>query len=195
MKIKGWLWTLGLAALASPLAAETYKIDPAHSGVSFRVAHLVVSKVTGRFEKFQGSVEYVKGKAKTWKAEAVIEAASINTNVADRDKHLRSADFLDAEKFPELTFKSVKVVGGKGNKAKLIGDLTIRGVTQRVTLDLEIGGTIQDPWGNQRLGATARTKISRKDFGLTWNKILEAGGVVVGDEIEISLEIEAIAQK
>ena len=195
MKIKGWLWTLGLAVLASPLAAETYKIDPAHSGVSFRVAHLVVSKVTGRFEKFQGSVEYVKGKTKTWKAEAAIEAASINTNVADRDKHLRSADFLDAEKFPELTFKSVKAVGGKGNKAKLIGDLTIRGVTKRVTLDLEIGGTIQDPWGNQRLGATARTKISRKDFGLTWNKILEAGGVVVGDEIEISLEIEAIAQK
>jgi polyisoprenoid-binding protein YceI len=187
---------LGLALLPGwASAGRTYEIDPQHSGVTFRVQHLVISKVTGHFDKFSGSIEYEKGKPKTWKADAAIDAASINTNVEARDKHLRSADFLDVEKFPQIAFKSTKVVAGKGETARLYGDLTIHGVTKPVVLALEIGGTAKDPWGNDRLGATATTKISRKDFGLTWNKALETGGVMVGDELEITLEVEGIAKK
>lgn len=187
---------LGLALLPGwASAGQTYDIDPQHSGVTFRVQHLVISKVTGHFDKFSGSIEYEKGQPKTWKAEAAIDAASINTSVDARDKHLRSADFLDAAKFPQIAFKSRKVVSGKGETAKLYGDLTIHGVTRSVELALEIGGTVKDPWGNDRLGATATTKISRKDFGLTWNKALETGGVMVGDELEITLEVEGIARK
>lgn len=185
--------TLALTLLPGlSLAAQKYEIDPQHSGVTFRIQHLVISKVSGHFDKFTGALEYDKGNIKSWKAEAKIDAASINTGVEARDKHLRSADFLEVDKFPDIAFKSTKVVAEKGD-AKLHGELTIRGVTKPVVLTLSIGGTTKDPWGNTRLGATATTKISRKDFGLTWNKALETGGVMVGDELEITLDIEAIA--
>lgn len=190
-----WTSVAVLSILAVPLRAETFQIDPAHSGVSFRVAHMVISKVPGSFEKFAGTIVYEKGNPKAWKAEAAIDAASINTRVEDRDRHLRSADFLDVEKYPTITFKSAKVAAVKGNRAKLHGELTIRGVTRPVVLDLEIGGVAKDPRGNLRLGATAATKINRKDFGLVWNKVLEAGGLLVGEEVEITLEVEGIAKK
>jgi len=186
--------TLALTLLPGlTLAAQRYEIDPQHSAVTFRIQHLVISKVSGHFDKFTGAIDYEKGNAKAWKAEAKIDAASINTAVEARDKHLRSADFLEVDKFPEIAFKSTKVAAGKGDSAKLHGELTIHGVTKPVVLALSIGGTTKDPWGNMRLGATATTKISRKDFGLTWNKAIEAGGVMVGDELEITLDIEAIA--
>lgn len=190
-----WLLFVIAGLVAVPLKAEVYSIDPAHSGITFRVSHLVISKVTGRFDKFDGSLEYEKGKPKTWKTEATIDAASINTKIEDRDKHLRSPEFLDVEKYPQITFKSTKISEIKNNKAKLYGELTIHGVTKEVALDLEIGGEVKDPWGNQRFGAIATTTINRKDFGLTWNKVLETGGLVVGEDIEITLEIEGIAKK
>lgn len=185
---------LGLTLLPGlSLAAQKYEIDPQHTQVTFRVQHMMISKVNGHFDKFAGTIEYEKGNPKAWGTEAKIDAASINTDIDARDKHLRSAEFLEVEKFPQIAFKSTRVVAGKGDGAKLYGDLTIHGVTKPVILALEIGGTAKDPWGNQRLGATATTKISRKDFGLTWNKAVEAGGVMVGDELEIALDVEAVA--
>lgn len=185
---------LGLTLLPGlSLAAQKYEIDPQHTGVAFRVRHMMISKVSGHFDKFAGTIGYEKGNSKAWSVEAKIDAASINTGIDARDKHLRSSDFLEVEKFPEISFKSTRVVAGKGDTAKLYGDLTIHGVTKPVILALSVGGTAKDPWGNVRLGATATTKISRKDFGLTWNKAVETGGVMVGDELEISLDVEAIA--
>ncbi|MBI4369594.1 MAG: polyisoprenoid-binding protein [Elusimicrobia bacterium] len=181
--------------LTSPILAQTYVIDPAHSAITFRVAHMVISKVTGRFEKFMGSIDYDAKNPKSWKAEAAIDVAGINTSVPDRDKHLKSADFLDAEKYPQITFKSTKVIAVKKNTVKLHGDLTIHGVTKTVILDIVLGGIGKDPWGNERLGAAAATTINRKDFGIAWNTILESGGLLVGEEIEISIEVEGVAKK
>lgn len=194
MNKKIGLLAAALALAAGPLAAETFEIDPMHSGVNFRVAHMMVGRVRGRFEKFSGTIDYDKAKPKTWKAEATIDAASISTDVEARDNHLRSPDFFDVAKFPEITFKTKSVKPGKDGKAVLIGELTIHGVTKPVALDLEIAGTSKDPKGATHLGASATTKINRKDFGLVWNKALEAGGVMVGDEVEISLDVEAVAK-
>ena len=138
-----------VAVLSGQAGAETYQIDPVHSDVRFSVSHMV-GKVSGRFGKFEGTVDYVKGDPKAWKVDARIEAASIDTNNEDRDKHLRAADFLDTDKHPAIAFKSTKVAGLKGDKAKLHGDLTLHGVTKPVVLDLELGGVVKDPWGNQR---------------------------------------------
>lgn len=192
---KGLLSLAFLAcACAGPAGAETYQIDPVHSDVRFSVSHMV-GKVSGRFGKFEGTVEYVKGDPKAWKVDALIQTASIDTNNEDRDKHLRTGDFLDTEKFPTISFKSTKVTDLKGDKAKLHGDLTLHGVTKPVVLDLELGGVVKDPWGNQRAGATAATKINRKDYGIVWNKVLDGGGLVVGEEVSITLEIEGIVKK
>ena len=182
------------ASLAGRAGAETYQIDPVHSDVRFSVSHMV-GKVSGRFGKFEGTVDYVKGDPKAWKVEAHIEAASIDTNNEDRDKHLRAADFLETDKHPTIAFKSTKVAGLKGDKAKLHGELTLHGVTKPVVLDLELGGVVKAPWGNQRAGATATTKINRKDYGIVWNKVLDGGGLVVGEEISITLEIEGVVKK
>ncbi|MEK7288230.1 MAG: YceI family protein [Elusimicrobiota bacterium] len=184
-------FTVGvLFALAAPLAAKTYEIDPVHSSVMFRIHHLV-RKLPGNFTKFEGNFEYEKGNPKMWKAMASIDAASINTNNEDRDKHLRAPDFFDVEKCPKLTFVGVKVEEVKDNMAKLYGDLTMHCVTKPVVLDVEIGEEIKNPWGKMVLGVSAKTKISRKDFGISWNKILEAGGFVLGDEVEIMMDLEA----
>lgn len=186
---------VALAAwLAAPAAAATYKIDEAHSAVTFKVAHLAISKVSGRFDKFSGTIEYEPGNTAKWKTEAVIDVNSINTNVEARDKHLRSADFFDVEKFPTMTFKSVKVSGYKNMKGKLHGELTLRGVTKPVVLTVEGSGPVTDPWGSERMAAIAVTSINRKDFGLTWNKVMETGGLVVGDKIDIVIEIEAVKE-
>lgn len=183
-----------LAGLAAPAGAATYKIDPTHSAVTFTVQHMGISKVHGRFDKFTGTVDYVPGDMKAWKTEAVIETASVNTNVEARDNHLRGADFFNVEKFPAMTFKSLKVTNVKGKTAKIHGELTLMGITKPVTLAVEGDGPVKDPWGNERLGAVAKTTINRKDFGLGWNKVLETGGLLVGEKVEITLEIEAVKE-
>lgn len=187
--------TLALAAVlfaAVPaLRAEVYVIDASHSQVGFRVRHLV-GKVPGRFTSFSGTVDYVPGKPKSWKVDATIDPASINTDNVKRDGHLKNADFFDVEKFPTMTFKSTKVTDVKGDSAKLHGDLTMHGVTKPVVLDLEVGGTTKDPWGNTRAGFSATGTIDRKDFGIVWNKALDTGGVMLGDDVAITLDIEAV---
>jgi len=176
------------------MAQVVYQIDSAHSTAQFSVRHLMVSNVRGEFTKLSGSLAYDASNPANSSLEARVEVASINTRDEQRDAHLKSPDFFDAEKFPELTFRSRQVTkGGDGLQVK--GDLTIHGVTREVTLAVD-GPTpeVKDPWGGYRIGATAETKIHRKDFGLTWNMALEAGGVVVGDEVKITIEIEAMRQ-
>ena len=170
----------------------TYAIDSAHSAVHFSVRHLMVSNVRGEFAKVSGTVQFDAEHPESSTVEVTIDAASINTREPQRDTHLKSADFLDVEKFPTLTFRSKKIAVEPGG-GKLTGDLTIHGVTHEVTLAVE-GPTeeIQDPWGKQRFGASATAKLNRKDFGLTWNAALETGGVMVGDEVKITIDIEVV---
>ena len=176
------------------MAQVTYQIDSAHSAAHFSVRHLMVSNVRGEFTKLSGSLAYDASNPANSSLEARLEVASINTRDEQRDAHLKSPDFLDAEKFPELTFRS-KQVTKDGDGWQVKGDLTIHGVTREVTLSVD-GPTpeVKDPWGGYRIGATAETKIHRKDFGLVWNMALEAGGVLVGDEVKISIELEAMRQ-
>lgn len=183
-----------VGALAAPVLAETYQIDPVHSSAMFRIRHMV-SKVSGRFDKLQGTFDHEKDHPKGFKAAGEIDAASINTHVEKRDEHLRSPEFFDVAKCPTLTFKSTKVTEAQGDKLKLHGDLTMHCVTKPVILDVEFGGITKDPWGNQRAGVTATTHLNRKDFGLTWNKVLEAGQLMVGEDVEVTLEIEGTAKK
>lgn len=187
-----------IIALALPAFAfaATWTIDPDHSNVGFKVRHLMVSNVKGSFDKHTGIVEINDKDITKSKVEVSIDTNSINTNVQKRDEHLRSADFFDVAKYPAMTFVSKKVAKAGKDKLKVTGDLTLHGVTKQVVLDVE-GPTKEskDPWGNIRKGATATTKINRKDFGLTWNKSLETGGVLVGDEITINLEVEMIKDK
>ncbi|HLG19202.1 MAG TPA: YceI family protein [Bdellovibrionota bacterium] len=155
----------------------------------------LIGKVHGNFQKFSGKFEFEPGKPAKWKAEATIDVASINTNVEKRDQHLRSKDFFDVENkehldYATMKFVSTKVTEVKENKAKLHGNLSIHGITKPVVLDLDIGGEATDPWGNKKAAFSAATTINRKDFGLTWNQTLEAGGVLVGDDVEITLEVE-----
>jgi polyisoprenoid-binding protein YceI len=184
-----------IIALALPAFAfaTTWTIDPDHSNVGFKVRHLMVSNVKGNFEKHTGTVEINDKDITKSKVEVSIDTSSINTNVQKRDEHLRSADFFDVAKYPAMTFVSKKVAKAGKDKLKVTGDLTLHGITKQVVLDVE-GPTKEskDPWGNIRKGATATTKINRKDFGLAWNAALETGGVAVGEEITITLEIEMI---
>ncbi|PKN13201.1 MAG: protein yceI precursor [Deltaproteobacteria bacterium HGW-Deltaproteobacteria-4] len=173
--------------------ASIWTIDPDHSNIGFKVRHLMVSNVKGSFNKFTGTVEINDKDISKSKVEVIIDTNSINTNVEKRDEHLRSADFFDVAKYPTMTFVSRKVVAAGAGHLKVTGDMTLHGVTKEVVLDVE-GPTpdSKDPWGNIRKGATATTKINRKDFGLLWNAALETGGVVVGDDVIITLEIELI---
>lgn len=173
--------------------AATYAIDKDHSTVSFRVRHLF-AYVQGNFNEFQGTIEYLPGQPEQWKAQATIQAASVDTNVAKRDEHLRTADFFDAATHPAIGFVSTKVTDATATGAKLHGLLTIRGVQLPVVLDVVIHGEGTDPWGNVRAGFTATTKLNRRDFGLTWNQALETGQLLVGEEVEITLEIEGLKQ-
>jgi polyisoprenoid-binding protein YceI len=182
-----------LAALTSAVSAADYEIDAAHTQIGFKAKH-VVGKVPGRFTKFSGSFTYDAKNPKAWKAEATIDPASINTDVEARDKHLKSDAFFDVEKCPAMTFKSTKV-SGKGDHFKMTGDLTMHCVTKPVTLDVEIGGSGKDPWGNESASFSATGTINRQDWGISWNKSLDAGGVLVGDKIELSLEITGNVKK
>ena len=172
----------------------SWTIDSAHSEVDFTVRHMMISNVHGRFEKFTGSVDFDENYPEFTNVEVKIEAASISTRDPKRDAHLRSPDFLDAEKYPYLTFKSKRVEAIDPQHARLVGDLTIRDVTREVTLEVEFSGTSMSPWGSTSAGFSASTRISRKDWDLNWNVALETGGWLVSDEIKIDLELEIIQQ-
>jgi len=183
------LLTVGVSAGAAE--AATYTLDAAHSSVSFVARHMVVSKVRGHFDTFEGNFDFTEGQPATWKAQATIQAASVNTGNEKRDGHLRSPDFFAAEEFPTLSFVSTGVEK-KGETYLLKGDLTMRGVTKPIALTLEYFGSIKDPWGNDRAGFSARGTVNRKDFGLNWNDLIESGGAVVSDEIAIEIEVEGV---
>lgn len=182
------IFFLSLSGLATANAAR-YSLDADHTSITFKIRHLV-SKVNGNFRKFSGWFEYDEKNNKAWKTEVTIDALSIDTAHTKRDDHLRTADFFDVKKFPTLSFKSTKVNARSKKSFKLAGDLSIHGVTKPVVFDVLVGGTGTDPWGNEKAGFTATTKINRKDFGLSWNKVLDAGGVLIGDEVEVILEVE-----
>jgi polyisoprenoid-binding protein YceI len=179
-----------------PAAAEIWVIDPAHTVSGFTVRHMMITNVTGVFETTRGTIEYVPGEPTSVKAEITIETKSINTRHGRRDNDLRSDNFLNAERFPVITFKSKRVQNVKAGGFELVGDLTIRDVTREVVLKVEgPTPTIRDPQGNQRVGAAASTTIKRQDWGVSWNRALETGGVLVGDEVKINIEVEAVERK
>lgn len=169
-------------------------IDSAHSEINFSARHMMISTVRGRFEKFSGTVNFDEAEPARTTVDVQIEAASVNTKEAQRDGHLKSPDFFDAEKYPYLTFKSKRVEVKDSHHAKLYGDLTIRDVTKPVVLDVEYAGQAKSPWGTFSAGFSAQTKINREDWGLTWNQALETGGVLVGKEVTISIEVEIVKQ-
>lgn len=174
--------------------SNTYQIDPSHSTASFSIKHMMIAKVHGGFEKLSGTLVYDAASPSKSSVQVAIETNSINTREPQRDTHLRSPDFFDVEKYPTITFKSTRVEGS-GGELKVIGDLTIHGVTQQVTLDVDgPSDEMKDPWGNIKIGASGSTKIKRKDFGLTWNAALEAGGFLVGDDVTINLDVQFVKQ-
>jgi polyisoprenoid-binding protein YceI len=180
------------ATVAPAAGARTaWKLDPIHSLVEFSAKHLMITTVKGRIADVVGTVYTDEKDPKKSSVEAMLKAASLDTRTDQRDQHLRSADFLNAEVYPEIKFRSTRIEGDKEN-FKLTGDLTIRDVTKPVTLDVHFEGKTKDPWGGERVGFSGTGKIDRRDFGLTWNQALEAGGVVVGNEIKINLEVQAV---
>ncbi|HYY05028.1 MAG TPA: YceI family protein [Candidatus Limnocylindria bacterium] len=187
-----------VVALALPAFAQaaTWTLDPAHTSVQFSVRHLMVSTVRGAFGKVTGSVEADEKDLTRSKIQATIDTASIDTRVEKRDAHLKSPDFLDVARYPTITFVSKRIEQADPGHFKVTGDLTLHGVTREVSLDVE-GPTpeIKDPRGNTRAGAQATTKINRKDFGVVWNQVLETGGVAVGDEVTITIDVEATKDK
>jgi polyisoprenoid-binding protein YceI len=181
------------AALASPLFAATWNVDPAHTVVGFNVKHMMVSTVRGTFDKFTGQIITDDKNPAALSLLATIEATSVDTRNEMRDNHLRSADFFDVANHPQITFKSTKSVQVAPGTYKVTGDLTMRGVTKEITLDLTgLQETIKDAKGGVHTGASATGTINRKDFGLNWNKALEAGGVLVSDDVQIALDVELV---
>jgi polyisoprenoid-binding protein YceI len=171
----------------------TWIIDPSHSEVEFMVRHMMISKVRGRFRQFDGTI-VIAERPEDSRVEVFIEAASIDTRDATRDEHLRSADFLDVEHYPEIKFTSTSLRPGDVGDWDMTGDLTVRDVTRQVLLDVEFSGATVDPWGNLRSGFDASTRIDRDEFGITWNQALEAGGFLVGKELLVEIDVEAIRQ-
>jgi polyisoprenoid-binding protein YceI len=186
---------IALFVLAIPVLTytATWQMDPDHSSFQFKIRHLTVSNVKGDFSKLKGVVMIDDQDIARLKIEVVFDAASVNTGHAQRDEHLRGPDFFNVTKYPTITFVSKKVIKADTDRLKVVGDLTLHGVTREITVDVE-GPTpeVKDPWGNFRRGATATTKINRRDFGLTWNKVLDTGGLVVGEEVNIYVEVELV---
>src|SRR5262247_4050242 len=180
--------------IGGAMRTERWEIDSSHSSVHFSVRHLVIAKVRGTFARWSGTVQAPDGDFSKATVDVTIDASSIDTGVADRDAHLKSADFFDVAQFPELRFVGKRVQPRSGSDIDVVGDLTIKGITREVVLRVEQHGQAKDPWGNIRRAFTATTSIDRKDFGLTWNQVLETGGVMVGDRVEIEAEIEAVKQ-
>jgi len=182
-----------MSANATQPSTTTWQIDPVHTTAEFKVRHMMITNVKGQFTGVKGVLTLAENDVTKSHVEASIEAASLNTREPDRDAHLKSADFLDVEKFPSLTFVSTGITRVSEDEVKVEGDLTIHGVTRRVTFSVE-GPTppAKDPWGNNRIGFSAQTKINRGEFGLTWNTALETGGILVGDEVTITLDVQAV---
>jgi polyisoprenoid-binding protein YceI len=176
------------------LAVRTFAVDPAHSRVGFAVRHMGFSKVRGRFDQFEAVVRLDPGDLTSLETEATLQTASITTGDPKRDEHLRSADFFEAEAHPTLTFESTGVRDVDGQRFTLLGDLTMRGVTRPIELDAEYLGQGRDPWGGTRVAFAARTKVNRKEWGLNWNTVLEAGGLLVSEDVELELEIQAVEE-
>jgi polyisoprenoid-binding protein YceI len=185
---------MAVAEAVSQEGLTTWNVDAAHTHVAFAVRHLMITTVKGRFDEVSGTVRSSDAQPAKGDVDITINGASIDTREPQRDAHLRSADFLDVEKFPTITFKSRRITDVKGDNFTLAGDLTIHGVTREVVLDVTSEGRAKDPWGGERSGFTATTKIKRSDFGLTWNQALETGGVLVGDEVKISIDVELLKQ-
>jgi polyisoprenoid-binding protein YceI len=177
------------------MSTEKWEIDSSHSGILFSVRHMVIAKVRGQFSRWSGTLSAEHGDLSKATVDVVIDASSIDTGVADRDAHLRSADFLDVAHYPDITFRTTGTDDLGDGRLRVAGELTIRGVPRPVTLDVEFVGRAKDPWGNERAGFNARASVDRKDFGLTWNQVLEAGGVLVGDRVDIEIEVEAVRQQ
>ncbi|HTJ83944.1 MAG TPA: YceI family protein [Polyangiaceae bacterium] len=177
------------------MAKENWEVDFVHSSLGFTVRHMVISKVHGVFGKWAASFSLDTEDFPASSVSVEVDIASIDTKEEKRDGHLKSADFFDAEKFPKMTFKSTKVEKTGGDRLAITGDLTIRGTTKSVVLDAEYAGRAKDPWGGERAGFAASTKINRKDFGLHWNQALETGGVLVGEQVEIKVDLELTRAK
>jgi polyisoprenoid-binding protein YceI len=182
-----------MATTQEAATSTTWKIDPAHTNVEFAVKHLMISTVKGRLADVDGEIVLADGDLSRSSVTATLKTASIDTRAGQRDDHLRSPDFLDVANYPEITFKSKRIIGSSPD-FKVVGDLTIRGATKEVTLDVTNEGAGKDPWGGERIGFSGTTKFDRRDFGLTWSQALENGGVVVGHEVKVSLEIQAVKQ-
>lgn len=174
------------------MSPTNWNIDTSHSSVGFSVRHMMFAKVRGRFAKWSGSIALDPDDLEHASVKVTIEAASIDTGVGDRDNHLRSPDFFAVEQFPTLAFESTRIEKQGNDRFLVHGNLTIRGITHEVVLDAEYGGRAKDPWGNQRVAFAAKTQINRTDFGLKWNQLVEAGGVLVGEKVEIDLEVQAV---
>ncbi len=174
------------------MATTSWNFDLTHSSINFWVRHLMVSKVHGRFTSWKGSLEFDPENPAASRVDVSIDAASIETKEDKRDAHLRSPDFLDVDKYPQISFRSTSIEKTGDGELRATGELTIHGVTRPIELDVEYAGAVKDPWGGDRAGFSARATLKRKDFGLEWNQALETGGVVVGDKVEINLEIEAV---
>ena len=173
----------------------TWTVDPAHSNVEFAVKHLMIATVKGRFGDVKGTVTYNEADPAKSRVEIEVGIHSIDTRAEQRDAHLRSPDFFDAEKFPTMRFISKRIEGDITSDFKLVGDLTIRDVTREITLDAEFHGRGKDPWGGERMGFEARGKLNRKEYGLNWNQVLESGGWLVGDDIKLAIEVELVKQQ
>jgi polyisoprenoid-binding protein YceI len=193
-KIFAFILLLSLLSMSTALAAERYDIDTAHSFVTFTIDHLGLSKAKGSFRDVSGAITYDAKDISKSAVEVSIKTASINTNNEARDKHLRSADFFDAEKYPEMTFKSRRVEK-RGSDYVATGDLTIHGVTKEVSMPFKLNGPVKDMSGAMRLGVEAILKINRQDFGITWSKTLDTGGLLVGNEVSIDISVEAVIPK
>jgi len=170
-------------------------IDPTHSKIGFKIKHLMISNVLGNFKQFEGEVLTDGDNFENAEIKLTIDAASVDTEIADRDTHLKSADFFNAEKYPKLTFSDAKIVDLGDDTFEMKGNLTIKDVTKPVKLTVEFGGIMKDPWGNEKSGFSITGKINRKDWGLTWNAALEAGGVLVGEDVKIIIDVELLKQK
>ena len=183
-----------MAVAVSDQRLTNWNIDPAHSHVEFAVRHLMISTVKGRFTGVSGSIRTDDANPANAEVDIAIDVASVDTREPQRDAHLRSADFFDVENFPTMTFKSRRIADVKGDRFRLVGDLTIHGVTREVVLAVASEGRGRDPWGGERAGFSATATIKRSHFGLTWNQLLETGGVAVGDDVKISIDVELVKQ-
>ena len=184
-------FVLALMLFVPAIHAEKWTVDGAHSSVNFSVRHLVISKTKGAFKDFTGDITFSEKDISHSSVNFTVQMASVDTENKDRDDHLKSPDFFDVEKFPTMIFKSKKIIKGDGGKFQLVGDLTIRDATNEITFECEFAGIAKDPWGNTKAGFSAETTINRQDFNVKWSKSLDGGGLVVGDDVQVNLEIEA----